>query len=207
MNLLRGFLSKTWLSVASTYFQNACVKVQTRNDGHHRLTKAVRALYNLTSKLWKGRNEKLHANENATSLDIRTTIDAEIAEYQRNPANLSVHDQHYCDMPIQVLLRKPPSYKRRWLHRVREASARFQLESGQQHRITSFFKTQTDHRRQKAHQPTQFHKLLPPSNQPTALTRRQIITTQLLLTKFFRERAPNSRLHSHQESPPLPPPL
>jgi len=200
LNLLRGFLSKTWTTVASTYFQNSRVAIQTRDDGHHRISKAVRALHILTSKLWKGRNEILHQKTLAQEVNIRTTVDSEIVALQREPDKLPIHDQHYCNIPIHDLLCKSPSFKRRWLYRVREARARFQTEARNQPRITTFLTQKSDRTR---------HHDTAAAPAPSAIPkkRRQTMTTQLLMTEFFRERAPNRRYPSSlpNASPPPPP--
>ena len=200
----------TWLDLSANAFTGslpselgsltALTTLVLSDDGHHRISKAVRALHILTSKLWKGRNEILHQKTLAQEVNIRTTVDSEIVALQREPDKLPIHDQHYCNIPIHDLLCKSPSFKRRWLYRVREARARFQTEARNQPRITTFLTQKSDRTR---------HHDTAAAPAPSAIpkTRRQTMTTQLLMTEFFRERAPNRRYPSSlpNASPPPPP--
>ena len=129
MNATKGFLAKkSWYTVACTQIQvpspdGGVINTQ-RDDGHQRTYKLVCAFYTLTTSIWKGRNDKLHRRDHELVAIQRTVVDAEIARVHRTPENLPALDQHYCNHPLDVILRKPPTYKRRWLHRVRTAIER-----------------------------------------------------------------------------------
>jgi len=64
---------------------------------------------------------------------------AEIRHYFHQPHLLSVHDQHYCQGNVLTILQGRPSFRRRWLMRVRRARAALLKDQLRQSRITSYF--------------------------------------------------------------------
>lgn len=206
MNAARGFLAKAWFQVACTQLQipggpNEEVTHTCRQDGHQRTYRVVRALHTLVTSLWQGRNEELHKQDKDTEAIQRTVIDAEIARLHCEPSALPAEDRHYCNHSLEHILRKPPTYKRRWLFRVRAARERDKQDQTRQHRITTFFHRAPTTQPQNTAQPS---TPSPPAVPRAHLHRRPISTTQKLLTEFFRERAPNPTTHNSPLLSPSP---
>ena len=200
MNAARGFLAKAWFQVACTQLQipggpNGEVTHTCRHDGHQRTYQVVRALHTLVTSLWQGRNEELHKQDKDTEAVQRTVIDAEIALLHCEPSALPAEDRHYCNHSLEHILRKPPTYKRRWLFRVRAARERDKQDQTRQHRITAFFNRAPTIQPQNTAQPSTPSR---PAVPQAHLHRRPISTNQKLLTEFFRARAPN---HTTNNSP------
>ena len=200
MHATRGFLAKSWHMVACTQIEIPSeygVQHTHRDDGQQRTYQVVRALHNLVSKIWKGRNDELHRRDQENEVVHRTAIDAEIARLHKDPQELLAADHHYCHHPLDSILRKPPTYKRRWLHRVRESIARKTADQNRQNRITKFFTRESTPKAPLAESASATHP------QTAAHPRRKIQTTQQLLTDFFRERAPNlTTIQNLSTSPP-----
>jgi len=211
MNATRGFLAKSWHHVACSQLQlpapNGGIIYTHRNDGHQRTYRVVRALFSLVSSIWKGRNDELHRQDQETASSQRTAVDAEIARLHCHPGSLPAEDQHYCNHPLEHILKKSPTYKRRWLHRVRKAIDRNISNQNRQQPLTRFFqRVPTHQQRQKA--PIKETTRHPPSGTPSRQQphrRPAPRKMQLLLTEFLQERASNhkSQLTSH---PPRPSP-
>ena len=205
MNATRGFLAKSWHNVACTQIQlpgpNGTVTNTCRNDGHQRTYQVVKALHNLVTSLWKGRNEELHRRDHEHEVFQRTVIDAEIARLHCDPSALPAEDQHYCNHTLAYILRKPPTYKRRWLFRVRAARERSKADQTRQQRITKFFHRTSNSQQNNSAHPTQ----TPAQARRDPTKRRPTSTTQQLLTAFLRERAPNNLIDStpHTSPPPV----
>lgn len=187
MNATRGFLARSWYLVACTQIEiptDNGVQHSHREDGQQRIYKAVCALHKLVTSIWKGRNEELHRRDQEIEVRHKTAIDAEIARLHCAPNDLPAADQHYCHNSLDYILRKSPTYKRRWIHRVRAAITRNKAgRQNSQQRITTFF---------TSNPPRLACPAASTSLPPTASThQRPIRTTQQLITEFFQERAPN----------------
>ena len=126
-----------------------------------------------------------------------------VTRYQGAPGDLPATDQHYCNHTLEHILRKPPTYKRRWLHRVRFAIAQRKQEESRQRRITNFFH-RAPHKRNDQDPPA--HTVDPPTVTKPHNTRKPPQTTQRILTEFFRERAPNTRSTTTFQTPLSPSP-
>ena len=215
LNLMKGYLSTKWHELASTDFSFPEDEPTNRDDGSPRISKAIRAFHTFTHTLWTARNDALHRNQEENTRHQRTVLDAEIAKYHADTAALPAADQHYCDIRLDALLRRSPSYKRRWIYRVRRAREMFKIigESNQT-RLPKYFRrihsTKTsDQDGQSSNTsgdnsdtPTAFPTdQLPPST-PRTHTQRPIVTTQQLITRYLRERASNSSQNPHPTSPP-----
>ena len=207
MNATRGFLAKTWYNVACSQLQipsSTGEVIHThREDGHQRTYQLVRAIHTLVTSIWKGRNDELHRNDREHESVQRTAIDAEIARLHSAPGDLPAADQHYCNHTLEHILRKPPTYKRRWLHRVRFALAQRNQEESRQRRTTNFFH-RAPHKRND--QGSTAHTVDPPTVTRPHNTRKPPQTTQRILTEFFRERAPNTLSTTTFQTPPSPSP-
>ena len=155
----------------------------------------------MVTEIWQGRNDELHRHGQENEAIQRTAMDAEIARLHCSPSELPAEDQHYCNHPLAYILRKPPTYKRRWLHRVRLAIERKKQDQTHQPRLTDFF-NRAPTRSSGVH--TVHHDPQLTRQQCTQHQRRPIQTTQQLLTEFFRERAPNT--NNPSQKPTRPPP-
>ncbi len=115
----RGFLAKTWMSVASLSYH--AKKVVPRPDGEHRLRQVIKALHQLTTALWAGRNLAPHDLDKPQSITIPSLVDAEIMQYHREPELILTDDSFYCEQSLHRLLSSSASSKRRWLQRVKKS--------------------------------------------------------------------------------------
>jgi hypothetical protein len=142
MNATRGFLAKEWHNVACTQIEIPGlhgVQYSQRDDGQQRVYQVVRNLYKLVSAIWQIRNDVLHRQGQANEEILRTAMDAEIARLHCDPQMMPAADQHYCNHTLAFILKKPPTYKRRWLHRVRQAIDRHKQDQSKTQQITKFF--------------------------------------------------------------------
>ena len=105
------------------------------------------------------------------------------------PCSLPAEDQHYCNHALDHILRKTPTYKRRWLHQVRQAIDQKTGDLNRQHPITNYFKRAST--QQPKHNNDTSNEKIMPQPLPKTLHRRPIQATYSLLTAFLRECAPN----------------
>jgi hypothetical protein len=105
MNILRGFLSNQWHTLASTYFDNNGTSIINRNDGERRVRQVIRAIYSCTHAMWLGRNDALHKTNEAMDDIRRSGIDLEISQYHKEADMLPMEDRFYCDQPLHRILR------------------------------------------------------------------------------------------------------
>jgi hypothetical protein len=192
MNATRGFLAKAWHHVACTQLETSGpdgIQHAQRNDGQPRVYHVVCKLHAMVTEIWKGRNEELHSRDQENAVLQRTAMDAEIARIHCAPSALPAADQHYCNHTLDHILRKPPTYKRRWLHRVRQAIDRNIKNQILQQRMTKYFNRVPTRSSDTITESKDY-----PISSPriTHHQRRPIRTTQQLLREFFQERAPNT---------------
>jgi hypothetical protein len=206
MNGTRGFLAKTWHNVACSQLQIPSPTGEVihthHEDGHQRTYQLTRSIYNMVTSIWKGRNDELHRKNCENESVQKTAIDAERARLHSTPGDLPALDQHYCNHTLDHILRKSPTYKRRWLHRVRIAITQQKQEQSRQRRITQFFH-RAPHKRQD--QGKSGHTVASTTGTKPHNTRQPLQTTQRILTEFFHKRAPNI-ISSAATSPPPPSP-
>jgi hypothetical protein len=205
-NLIKGFFAKSWHVLASSYPPNKRLPPLIQDDGHHRIQQSLKALCQMVLDIWEARNHTLHKIQENTAILIRTAIDAEIAKAHAQRSDLLIADQHYCNVSLNKLLRSRPSYKRRWLHRIKKAQQQSRLAGCLQPKITAFF------HRNKPCAPTEQNTLTHATNPVTASitkfpkTHRRLhnLSTQQLLTNFLQERASNQ--HNSPSLPMVSPP-
>jgi hypothetical protein len=201
IHVMRGFLSKQWLVMAGSYYNTVNGKITNRNDGHHRIRRAIRAIHRMTDDIWHGRNEALHGHQQAAhDAAPKNLVDMEICQLHSKPDTLLATDSHYCETSLRQLLRSSASTKRRWLHRVKQSRARKANLLSKQPKITQYFHHQQTQPSPKDHHPP---NTAPPPQCPSSRN----TTTQRLLTQFFRERAPDKSPVPNQTSHTSPPPL
>jgi hypothetical protein len=216
--MLRGFLSEQWHLLASCYFApDEESGIIHRNDDANRVHRVLKYIHSFTRDIWMGRNEALHGSDTEHEKKRVSAIDLEITKFHSEADLVLTDDRFYCETSLARLLKGSMANKRRWLLRVKASRQRKLELHAQQPRITSFFHAnaqkleqqvaQTDSgtpstRRRKSKDrnstnDTTAIQLLSPT---TPISRRNK-TTQQLLTKFFRERAPNIETSEEPTSP------
>jgi hypothetical protein len=192
IHAVRGFLSKSWLQLASSSLHRDSDHVSHRNDGGNSLQLVLKALHFLSTEIWAGRNDILHGHKQTAVTLQQTLVDAAITRYHSESDLLLHDDSHYCTQSLARLLRSSSSNKQRWLHRVKASRQEKASILHRQPRITTHFKSAA-----KSSAPDVHHR--PPDTLPTQAHDRpshRNVTVQRLMTFFFRERAPNPQTHS-----------
>jgi hypothetical protein len=135
---VRGYLSYEWRQMASEGIYDTDEFHDGR--GQQTLRLALTALFKYTTTMWRSRNRALHDDQ---SPDLRAIRDQEVAvitELYTKHDKIGVTDRHYCDHPLESILRKNPSSRRRWVRYMHRARTRYNLETQHQPLITSFFR-------------------------------------------------------------------
>ena len=135
---VRGYLSSEWRQMASEGIYDTDEFNEGR--GHQTLRLAFTALFKFTTNMWKARNCALHDDQ---SPDLRAIRDKEIAvitELYKNQDKIGATDRHYCERPLEFILRKNPSSRRRWIRYMHRARTRYKSEIQHQPLIASFFR-------------------------------------------------------------------
>ena len=73
--------------------------------------------------------------------EIRCPELIEITHLHSQPQLVAAGDRHFCDRPLDELLRAGYSVRRRWLQYMRNARARFERDGRNQTMITDYFRT------------------------------------------------------------------
>ena len=115
----KGFISTQWITASSMDPTNP--RKTNTDKGRHRISKLLKAIYALTSGIWKARNTILHNKKDAEARRISSVQDAEIRHYHSHPEMLPARDRHYCERSLSNLLSRNPAIRRRWLVRVKRA--------------------------------------------------------------------------------------
>jgi hypothetical protein len=146
MNLLRGYISRQWIVLASSHMLNDQTKLQ-QQEGRRRLGVILHRIQLFISTIWIGRNDMLHRRDKDDEIRFLSIEAAEIRHYFSQPHLLPVQNQHYCKGSVLKILRSSSANRRRWLMRVRRARSDFLQDRQRQARITSFFarKPNTNH--------------------------------------------------------------
>ena len=197
IHAVRGFLSKSWHTLASCLYNRDSGHVYHKHDGGHQIQHALKALHFLTTEIWAGRNEALHRHQQAATTLQQNLVNATITRYHSEPDLLLHDDTHYCTQSLERLLRSSSSHKRRWLHRVKASRLRKAYLLTRQPRITKHFKTISAPLAPEEHQTV--------NNIPVPITHTpsvRNVTVQRLMTFYFRERAPNQQPAVTPSSPP-----
>ena len=192
--LLRGFVSLSWLHLASIKALDP-TKSDTRR-GAHRIHQLLQALHKFTREVWIGRNEALH-NIKETKDAIKFTAESsEIRHYFENPTLLPAEDRHYCTNNLEKILRSRPSVRRRWLQRVRTARNNMIRHGQSQTPLTHYYTRETVNI-VADRQTTQ-----PQARTHMGNNNRRTQTTQQRMTSFFPGRPPD--INPAQPGNPLP---
>ena len=205
-NLLRGYLSSQWKTLASSHMLNSEMAASNKTDGCRRLGTVLQRIQGFLNQLWQGRNDVLHKHDTGNERKFQSIEAAEIRHFYTQPHLLPARDQHYCDCSLLQLLRSRPAHRRRWLMRVRRARAELLSDQHRQVQITSYFTRQKskDHNfSDSTTHPAQVH---PPDHRqyterratPTTRSAQKVqhfrnsSSRQTKLTHFFPGRPPDS---------------
>ena len=196
MNMFRGYLSKRWHQLASSYFgpDDDPNTIVHRNDGANRVHRVMKTIHTLTTDIWTGRNEALHGANRDSELKRLSIIDSEITKLHSEAHLVLNDDRFYCETSLNRLLKGSLANKRRWLVRVKASRQRKASFLAQQPRITKFFPNASNSSTQQPIPRTA------PERAPTRPLSPRNKTTQQLITHFLKERAPN-----HPSVPIVPP--
>ena len=204
MNLLRGFFSAKWRHLASSHMSNPDPRAVQPAEGRRRMGNVLQRVQGFIQQLWIGRNEALHKHDKFDEEKFLSLEAAEIRHYFTQPHLLPVQDQHYCQGQVLTILRGRPSYRRRWLMRVRRARAALLNDQLRQARITTYFPRLRPHP-SHAHIPstTSTHTSESnPTHDPSQKSPRDVSTigrhsqrptSQTRLHHFFPGRPPDMR--------------
>ena len=136
---LRGFLSVTWCQVASWPFGDN--EKPNRAKGEQTMRKFLMALHTYSMSIWKERNTYLHGEASTRLRELRCPELIEITYLHSHPEWVNAGDRHFCERPLDDLLRAGHSVRRRWLIYTRNARARYGSDGRKQTVITDFFRT------------------------------------------------------------------
>ena len=135
---MRGYLSLHWRLMASDGIYDTDQPEEGR--GRQTIRQVYTALSKFTTSLWQARNKVLHADNSPDLRAIRDQELAELKELYNNQDKIGAGDRHYCDRPLETILRKNPSSRRRWMRYMYRARKRYELATKHQPLITNFFR-------------------------------------------------------------------
>ena len=185
IHLLRGFVSLSWLHLASIKPLDS--KKSDPRRGAHRIHQLLQALHKFTRAVWLGRNEALHSIQETKEAIKFTAESSEIRHYFANPTLLPAEDRHYCTNNLENILRSRPSVRRRWLQRVRTARNNMLRHGESQTPLTN------DYTRETANTVSDRQQTNPQIRTDTGTTNLRTKTTrQQRMTSFFPGRPPDS---------------
>jgi hypothetical protein len=134
---LRGYLSRKWRILASdSVFDNVPIQ---ESKGKYNIRNILKAMYELTRKLWLQRCKKLHEADGDAVLAVSAEEQAELRALYEHPELVPAGDRHYCNGPLENILCRSPSVRRRWMRHMRMARMRYIQDGKRQTKMTSFF--------------------------------------------------------------------
>jgi hypothetical protein len=107
------------------------------------MRKVLMAVHTLSVELWKARNHHLHSTKSLVCKQLRNPELVEITQLHENAHMINADDRHFCERPLEDIVNASSSVRRRWLHYMRKARARFELDGSTQTRMTDFFRHTT----------------------------------------------------------------
>jgi hypothetical protein len=69
-------------------------------------------LFTLTTTIWKGRNERLHEGSISKTNSVNRLEDNKIRHYHTQPELLLHSDRHFCERPLDLVLKSTPTNRR-----------------------------------------------------------------------------------------------
>jgi hypothetical protein len=137
LSCFKGFLSTHWKIFASMSMEDP--NSSTGDTGTCRLRHIMMSLHELSLALWKGRNDTVNRDDITTDQRLHRREDLEIQHYYDHPEMLSTTDHHYCERPLQKILRSTPANRRRWLRQVKTSRHRRLQDLKSQSLMPQFF--------------------------------------------------------------------
>ncbi len=134
---MKGYLSIEWRNMASMGTNDQAQSHEGR--GMQSIRKVLMACFLFSQSMWKARNHVLHGTNENSIQEIRQTEMSEIIELHGNPEFVLAGDRHYCTQPLEALLTRAPSTRRRWLRHMRQSRIKFTTQGDRQTMITRFF--------------------------------------------------------------------
>lgn len=134
---VKGFLSRHWLTLAQQSMDT--VGTLSLDVGRGRLRHLLKALFTLTTTIWKDQNERLHGESTSKLTSANRLEDIEIIHYHAQPELLSQSDRHYCERPLALILKSTPTNRRRWLRQVKLARHRRLTAQQSQSQLPQFY--------------------------------------------------------------------
>ncbi len=136
-NALKGFLSKSWLDLASMQYDD---DRYDKTAGLQRLQQCIKALYTYTEGIWRTRNSALHDSDDQFRQRLRSNMHDTITHFYNNPDKICFDDEYLCGMSLQSLLRSSSATQRRWIKRMRDSREMHRRMGERQTLITSYFR-------------------------------------------------------------------
>ena len=135
---VKGYFSKHWSALANLDMHHPTNS--DRQKGTMRMRSIIQSVHQFTTQTWKSRNSALHAIDDTTATQIRSSEAAEIRHYHHaNPSLLMFSDRHLCSRSLHRLISGSASTRRRWLRRVKRSVAAAERDGTRQSLITAFF--------------------------------------------------------------------
>ncbi len=134
----RGFFSVVWSELASQ--PDDATGTHNEDRGSYTMRKVMKAVHTLSTQLWTARNHHLHSTTSTECKLLRQPDLAEIEQLHAQAHMVSADDRHFCERPLGDIVNASSSVRRRWLHYMRKARARFDLDGYKQMRMTDFFR-------------------------------------------------------------------
>jgi hypothetical protein len=135
---MRGFLTVEWQQLAAIP-EGDNEKPNTAR-GDQIMRKIMRAMHNFSMAMWTERNLKLHGPESSGLRILRCPELLELFDLHSRPMLVNASDRHFCERPLEDLLRATYSVRRRRLQYMRNARARFEQDGRKQTVMTDFFR-------------------------------------------------------------------
>ena len=107
--------------------------------GRDRLRYLLKSMFALTTTIWRGRNERLHGDSISKANSANRLEDNEIRYYHTQPELLLTTDRHYCERPLDLILKSTPTNRRRWLRQVKPARHRRLTDRQTQSQLPQFY--------------------------------------------------------------------
>ena len=138
-NAVKGYMSVEWRNLAEEDMYDHATQEQ-QGDGFPKLTSILRHIHHVNQRLWKSRNTVLHQSDEQALKDLRDSEAREIREMYAHPDLLQTGDRHYCDAPLDDILKKSTASRRRWLRYTRMSRERMIKDGKRQLLMTQFFR-------------------------------------------------------------------
>ena len=115
-HLLCGMLSDDLVQLQASYY----LSIHSPKSATRWGSSLIKKLWNIIHQLWLQRNECLHTSESLHHMTRLTLLKASVtAEYNLGVHDLPLNYSTYFHLPLPTLLKKSPSYLKRWFLIIR----------------------------------------------------------------------------------------